>query len=432
MAGKPLGASSPIEAARATANRFVAALHHRDYRILWLATFSGGAAAWALIIARGWLVYDLSGGSSLWVGVTTFAAMGPMFIMPPVAGFLADRMDRRTLLAWVFAAQLAHNVALAALALSGNIEVWHLIGLSVVNGAARAIQMPAAQALLPNLVPPKDLLNAVALNSATMQGSRLVGPGLIAPLMATVGAAGAFVLCTIFYALGLFFILRIRTRSTGQIAADKGATENFFAGLIYVYRHPVILPLFVVVFLHCSLTMSFESLLPVVSEQRLGAGGLGATYLMMGVGAGALVGVLAIAGVQRQQTRGRLLLVTAFASGLAPIALALSTDMRVAVLATAGMGAAQAGFMTISATLIQSIVPDAIRGRVMSVYLWHMGGMMASFNLMNGALADAVGAPLLLSIAGLAFTAVVPISLVRLPLRRLYARGSMAVEPAAT
>jgi MFS family permease len=422
--------SSPIESVRATTNRFVAALHHRDYRILWMATLSEGAAAWALIIARGWLVYTLS-GSSLWVGVTTFAAMGPMFIMPPVAGYLADRMDRRALLAWVFAAQLAHNLALVALALTGAIEVWHLIGLSVVNGAARATQMPAAQALLPNLVPPKDLLNAVALNSATMQGSRLVGPGLIAPLMATVGAGGAFVLCTLFYAMGLFLILRIRTRSTGQMAADKGAAENFFAGLVYVYRHPVVLPLFVVVFLHCCLTMSFESLLPVVSERQLGAGGLGATYLMMGVGAGALIGVIVIAGVQSPRTRGRLLLATAFASGLAPVALALSTDPRMAMLATAGMGATQAGFMTISATIIQPIVPDAIRGRVMSVYLWHIGGMMASFNLMNGALADAVGAPLLLSIAGLAFTAIVPISLLRVPLRRLYVRGMVAAEAQA-
>ncbi len=413
------------------AERFGAALRHREYRILWMATLSGGAAAWALIVARGWLIYELS-GSALWVGVTVFAAMAPMFIMPPIAGYLADRMDRRTLLAWVFAAQLAHNLTLAALALTGAIEIWHLIGLSVVNGAARATQMPAAQALLPNLVPPADLLNAVALNSATMQGSRLVGAGLIAPLMATVGAAGAFVLCTLFYGLGLFLILRIRTRSTGQIAADRGATANFFAGFVYVYRHPVILPLFVVVFLHCCLTMSFESLLPVVSEQRLGAGGLGATYLMMGVGAGALISGVGIAGVQSQQTRGRLLLVTAFASGLAPIGLALSPDMRIAVLATAGMGAAQAGFMTISATMIQSIVPDAIRGRVMSVYMWYIGGMMASFNLINGALADAIGVPLLLSVAGLAFTVIVPISLLRFPLRRLYMRGLVAAEAQAT
>ena len=407
-----------------TGSRFLAALQYRDYRTLWIATLSGGAAAWALIIARGWLVYTLS-GSSVWVGITTFAAMAPMFIMPPVAGFLADRMDRRKLLAWVFAVQFAHNLALAVLALSGAIEVWHLVALSLLNGSARAAQMPAAQALMPNLVPQKDLLNAVALNAATMQGSRLVGPGLIAPLMATVGPAGAFIVCTAFYGIALVFILRIRTRSTGQLAAEASVAENFFAGLFYVYRHPLILPLFIVVFLHCCLTMSFESLLPVLSS-RLDGGGLGATYLMMGVGAGALVAVLGVAGVQSAQTRGRLLLATALASGLAPIALAASTDMFTATLSAAGMGAAQAGFMTLSATIIQSIVPDAIRGRVMSVYLWHIGGMMAAFNLLNGALAQSVGPPLLLAVAGLVFTAVVPLSTLRFPLRRLYVRGVLA------
>ena len=423
--------SRPPGIARTTLDRHLTALRHRDYRTLWIATLSGGAASWALIVARGWLVFTLS-GSSAWVGVTTFAAMAPMFIMPPVAGFLADRMDRRALLAWVFAAQLAHNLVLAGLALTGTIAIWHLIALSVVDGVARATQMPASQALLPNLVPKEDLLNAVALNSATMQGSRLVGPGLIAPLMATVGAAGAFALCTVFYAVGLIFVLRIRTRSRGQMAADKGGVQNFFAGLLYVYRHPVLLPLFTVVVLHCALTMSFETLLPVVSDERLGAGGVGATYLMMGVGAGAFLGALAIAGVQSTQTRGRLLLLTAVASGLAPIGLALSTNMPLAALATAGMGASQAGFMTISATIIQSVVPDDIRGRVMSVYLWHIGGMMASINLMNGALADAVGAPVLLTITGLAFLAAVPVSLLRFRLRRLYMRGTVALEAPAT
>lgn len=405
--------------------RFGAALQYRDYRFLWMSSLSAGAAAWALIVARAWLVYELT-DSSVWVGVTVFAAMSPMFVIPPFAGFLADKMDRRKFMAALFVVQLIHNLILVALALTDNILVWHLVALSLVNGIARAGQMPASQALLPNLVPKKDLLNAISLNAATLHGSRLVGPGLIAPLMVTMGVEGAFIFCTLFYALALIFILRIRTVSVGQMASDKGITENFLAGLTFVYTHSLILPLVVVVFLHCCLTMAFESLLPVLAEDIFSSGGAGVSYLMMGVGAGALVSAVILAGVQSQKTRGLLLLGFALASGLGPIGLALASGIWVALLSVAVMGASQSGFMTITAAVIQSVVPDAIRGRVMSVYLWHIGGMMAIVNLVNAALADSLGAPLLLMIGGGLFTVAAIASLLKRGLKDLYLTGRVA------
>ena len=134
--------------------RLLPSLAYRDFRYLWMTTLSSSAAAWALIVARGWLVYDLS-GSSVWVGVTTFAAMIPLFLVPPVAGFLADKFQRRRLLGYVFALQLAHNAILAALAMTGVIETWHLVVLAFFNGSARAAQMPISHSLLPNLIPKK-------------------------------------------------------------------------------------------------------------------------------------------------------------------------------------------------------------------------------------------------------------------------------------
>ena len=390
---------------------------------------SGGAAHWALIVARGRLVFELTDSSTL-VGVVTFAAMIPRFFVSPFAGLLADRLDRRQLLAWTFGINMAHNLLLAILAISGLIQIWHLVVLSLINGSARAAQMPASGSLLPNLVPRHHLLNAIALNSATMHGTRLLGPLLTAPLLATVGAEGAFVLCTVFYGLGMVQVLLIHTRSTGVVQSEKGVLENLLAGLHYVYHHHLLLPLILLIVAHCSLTMSFESLLPVLAKEKLGAEGAGFSYMMMAVGAGALVAVMGLTRVQSDTVRGRLLLVAGIVSGVAPVALALSPNLPLALLASAGIGASQGSFMTLFTTVVQSIVPDEIRGRVTSINNLHIGGLMAAFNLVNGSLADVVGAPTILAVTGVVFLMILPLSFLSLHVRRLYAIGSYAMTPA--
>ncbi|MBI4201417.1 MAG: MFS transporter [Chloroflexi bacterium] len=413
---------SLAEFSRSTSSRLFAALAYRDYRTMWFATMASGAAAWALIVARGTLVFKLS-DSSAWVGVVTFAAMAPQFFVPPIVGLLADRFDRRKLLGWVFLANLLHTAILAALAFTGAIQVWHIVVLSLINGIARASYMPVAGALAPNLVPREKLPNAVALHSSTQQASRLVGPLMIAPLMATVGVQWAFLLCAVLYGLGLFMVLRIRTASTGVMERDKSAMHNLLLGLNYVYHHRLLLSVVFIVLLHCSLTMAFESLMPVLARDRLGVGQAGFAYIMMADGAGAMVTIVALAGIQSDRIRGRLLLWLGVGSGLASLALAASTSLPIALASAAAMGATQSGFMVLTAVLIQSIVPDGIRGRVSSVYVLHVGGAMAMFNLVNGSLADVFSAPLVLAATGLTFVLAMALSLLRRPLRTLYAAG---------
>jgi MFS family permease len=411
-----------VEAGRAAGAQYLTSLRYRDYRYLWSANVFAGAAHWALIVSRGWLVFDLSDSSAL-VGVVTFAAMIPRFLVSPFAGLLADRMDRRTLLAWVFGVNLVHNLVLASLTMLGAIHVWPLVALSLVNGSARATQMPASGSLLPNLVPREHLPNAIALNQATVHGSRLVGPMLIAPLLAMVGPAGAFSLCTVFYGLGLIQVLLIRTASTGVVRSDEGVLENMLVGLYYVYHHSLLLPLILLVVGHCALTMSYESILPVLSSDKLGADGVGFSYIMMAVGAGALLGLIALAGMKSERARGRALLLSGILSGFATVALAASPNLPLALLAAAGIGASQASFMAFFATIVQSIVPDAIRGRVTGINNLHIGGLMAIFNLVNGSLADLFGAPILLVVPGLAFVALISMSLLNPTLRGLYTSG---------
>ena len=426
---------------RTVASRFLAALEYGDFQTLWTANFFAGAAAWALIVARGWIVYEFS-DSSLWVGVVTFAAMIPRVAVSPFTGYLSDRFDRRTVLRVMFAVNLLHNLVLGFLMLSGSAEIWHIVVLSVVNGSARAAQMPAGQALIPNLVPRTLLLNAIALNQATMHGSRLLGPLAIIPLLATTGTTGAIFLCAGFYAISLVQTLRLRTASTGVINRRQSFARNFSEGAVYVYKTPILFSVVVMAIFHCGLVMSFESLLPVLSTKLLDSGdggagflllltqilnesGAGFSVLMMAVGAGALSSAIILAGISSDVTKGRLFFAFGAMSGLSSLALGLSPNLATALPSAILLGVSSAAFMTLTHTMIQTIVPDGVRGRVGAIYSVHIGGMMASFNLLNGVLADHVGAPLILMVTGFAFALIVVASWQFVTMRVIY-RGGVA------
>ena len=174
-----------------TRDRFLLALQYQDYRNLWIATTFSASAAWALIIARGWLAFELTDGS-LWVGVVTFAATGPRVFSTPIAGFLADRFDRQKLLRWIFALNMGNNILLALLVMTGNAGPWTLTFLALTNGTLRAAQMTTATALIPNLVDKDHLMNAIALNQATQQGARMLGALAIIPLLGYLNIEAAF------------------------------------------------------------------------------------------------------------------------------------------------------------------------------------------------------------------------------------------------
>jgi MFS family permease len=406
---------------RQFSDRFLVALQFPDFRNLWMANASAQAAAWALIVTRGWLVFHET-HSSFWVGATTFAAMGPQFLVPPIVGVLADRMDRRTILSWTYSVNLAHNLLLFALALSGTLEVWMLIALSVVNGTARAAQMPTSQALSASLVPRENLLNALSLNASTQHGSRLIGPGIVTPLLSIFGAPAAFLVCTVFYAIGWVQIHRIARREPGEARRQESFFANFVGGLSYVYGQPVLRFMMVLVFLHCGLTMAFESLLPAFSHERLTTSDGAFGTLMMGVGAGAFVASVFISGIQTPTARGKVLVTMGIISGLGQVALSLTTSLWMATIAAAVMGAAQASFMTMGQAVTQSIATDEFRGRVASINTFSLGGIMAIMNLFNGSIGAIAGTMPLLFGEGLAFALIVAASFFLVTGQRVYGR----------
>ncbi len=400
---------------------------------MWLAEGAGESAAWALVTARGWLAFTLAGDNpNSWVGLVTFMTMIPYVLVPFLTGLLADRIVRRDLLAWGFVINILQTLALALLVLTNVIEMWHLVFLALVNGCARAVEFSAAESMAANLVPKEHLINAYSLLSAVFYATRLLGPGIIAPLMSVLDPGWIFIICTNAYLLGLYLVLNIRTKSTGVVEPTKSALYNIFSGLRYTYVNSILRSIILLVLFHCALTMSFESLLPVISDTQLGEGGGGVAYLNMAVGLGALLVSIGIAPVRGEGLRGRLLLTLGIASALSPLILAVAPSLAIGMLATTGIGASQAGFMIIASSMIQSVVPDGLRGRVTSIYLLHAGGIMSFANFANGSLADVFEPGWILAISGLSFIGVILISAFRATARSIYITGVPASAIAAS
>ena len=210
------------------------------------------------------------------------------------------------------------------------------------------------------------------------------------------------------------------TKSTGVIDATQSFARNMVEGFVYVYQRPQILVMVLLVLAHCALTMSYESILPAISEEKLGAGSVGIAYLLAGVGAGALAASIFMAGVQSTAARGKLFLFFGISSGLGPILMAWSSVDTYSIAAAVVMGINQAGFMTISHTIIQTLTEDKVRGRVAGVYSVHVGGSMAVTNLVNAIFADMFSASAVMAMGGGLFIVVIVLSVGSRQLRRIY------------
>ena len=420
------------------AHRFLAALVFRDFRFLAFSTLCSSSGAWALIVARGAWVYsipELEGTQGLWVGLITFAAMSPRFFATPFIGYLADKMTRKTLLQRVYILQIIQASVMAVLVMTGVTNPWYVVLLAIVNGTLRSTQMTASQSLTPNLVDRDRLPNAVALNQAMQQGSRAVGPAILLAISVTVGSSAIFgsggfnfslqdlVLtlgtsaivfwaCAVFYLVALASALNIRLVSSGVIDRRRGFWANVAAGFAYIYSTPLVFGILMIALAHCVLVMSFESMLPPLALEKLSPDGITFNQndvyaLMAALGVGALFSSLFVGGIVNHMTRGRVFLLLGFTSSLTPIGMGLSSQTGISVIAAIMMGLGTSGFMTITHTIIQSVVPDEIRGRVSSAYSMHIGGSMAFANLLYGRLADFWNAGNVMAVAGAAFTLVV-------------------------
>jgi len=308
----------------------------------------------------------------------------------------------------------------------GAHDAWPLVLLAFVNGAARSIEVPASQSMVPAMVPNDDLLNAVALGGMATHGSRLLGPLLAAPLLDHGGAAGAFVLAAALYTVAFIQVLRVLPVQQA-IDSTTNAGMQLLEGVRYVFQNRVVLLLIVLVFFHCGLSMAYDAVLPHMAEHVLGAGGQAYSWLIVSIGAGSLIGTFWLAGLPSGLHRGWLLFATALLSGATVILLAFSTTWTLALGAAALVGGSQAMFMALTNTFLQLATPDWVRGRVLSLYLMVGGGVMAFANLATGRLADEFGVTPVLALPALAFVLIAALSIFGPSLRTVYVRRAAPV-----
>lgn len=411
------------------------AMRSWDYRRLFVNGFFTTGSRWAQVLARGWLVHELSDHSSTAVGLVTFASFLPFILVGPIAGVMADRIDRRRLLIWATLFGLASALALTAIVVADVVEVWHVVVLAFLSGAAQSATVPARQALVANSVPKEQLLNAMALAGISQHGSRVIGPLFGGALLATLGAGSVFGLSAVLLSIGLIEVLRLRYRmpvaEVSESASAKfsltSAVGTVSSGLVeagrYVRRDRRLLTIIGLVGAHCSLTMAFDSMMPRLAED-VGGGSTLYSAVLIGLGVGAIAGTLTVSQLHAERAKGVSLAVFGIGSGLAMVVLGTATVPAMVVVGAVIAGSMQASYMTVSASLIQEIVADELRGRVMSLYIMIAAGHMAFINLGFGRAADSIDVRYLLVGPGLLWVAIFLVAMLSLvEVRSLVRRG---------
>jgi MFS family permease len=397
------------------------AVQHERFRPLWTASMLSGVGYMTALTACGWVAFELQHHSST-VGLVVFASFLPSFIITPFAGVLADRYDRRTMLLTMNAVGLLSTIGLACFAWAGNRSAWPLAVASFLLGASRSSSTPMEQALLGSLVPARDLLNAVSLLQANLNGARLLGPLLAAPLLHVGGGVGAFLVAAVLFALAIGAIWMLGEVPHQRSGLDKNPLAQFAQGVRYVLDAPVVCSVIALVFLHCGFAMGYDAALPRRASDVLGTSGTAYSLLMMAMGAGSLVGAFLLAAFAQRVHYGYLFFATSILSGLTLVPLGYAASWPATLLAAASVGLTQSMFIALATTLLQIATRDHVRGRVMGLYWGSTGGVMAVSNLATGRLADWAGAAPTLALPGLTFAAATILTLSAPTLREIYGR----------
>ena len=347
---------------------------------------------WMQSVAQAWLVYRLT-GSAVLLGVVGFASQIPVFLLAPVGGVIADRYDRRRVLIATQSTMMFLAFALAALTLSGRIEVWQIAAIAALLGMANGFDIPARQAFVVELVGRQDLINAIALNSSMFNGARIIGPAIAGVLVAAVGEGWAFLVNAVSYVAVIASLVSLRVTARVQEPRRGTAFADVTEGFRFVAGTSPVRALLLLLGLVSLTGMPYAVLMPVVADDVLGAGASGLGVLMGASGVGALTGALVLARRRTLQGLGTWVARAATAFGVGLIVFSLSRTFWLSVLLLVPVGFAMMLQMSSSNTLIQSMVPDRLRGRVMAMYSMMFMGMAPIGALAAGTLAELIGAP---------------------------------------
>ncbi len=378
--------------------RALAAFTYRDFRVLWFGAFASTVGTWMQKVAQSWLVFELT-KSSFYLGLDDFLGQLPILLLTLIGGVIADRHDRRQLLLGSQCVQLATAFTLAALVYWDRVHIWQILALSFTAGIAQAFGGPAYQSLVPSLVEKKDLPNAIALNSIQFNLARVFGPLLAGVTLVAFGTAICFALNGLSFLVVIVAIMSLTIQHT-RPAEQKSILHELNVGLTYVRGETAIIALTVLASLTTFLGLPLLTFLPIFARD-IYHGDVGRYSQMMAFsGAGAVCGALVVAWLGRFKHMGLTLLIVQFAFGLLITAFAICRIGWLSNLLLFLAGSALIVVFSMTASLVQLIVPDHMRGRVVSVYMVAFRGGMPLGSLWGGYAASLTSAPFVLAING--------------------------------
>jgi MFS family permease len=367
----------------------VRALRHRNFQLFFAGQLISLIGTWMQTVAESWLVYRIT-GSSLMLGIVGFSAQVPVFLLSPLGGMVADRYNRhRVVIATQTTAMILAGIY-AVLILGGWIRVWEIVVLASLLGVVNAFDIPARQAFLVEMVGKEDLLNAIALNSSMFNGARVVGPAIAGILVASIGEGWCFFANSVSFIAVIIGLLMMRV-TPREIAGHGSVLEHIAEGFRYVQQTMPIRLLLLLIGLVSMVGMPYSVLMPIFADRVLHGGARGLGLLMGATGIGAVIGALTLAMRRGVRGLGRLAAIAAAGFGVTLIIFAASHNFYFSLAILVPVGFSLMLQMACSNTLIQSMVPDRLRGRVMSLYSMMFMGMAPLGALLGGALAGWIG-----------------------------------------
>ncbi len=386
---------------QATEYRFLPpALRSRNYRLFFGGQGISLIGTWMTQIATVWLVYHIT-SSAFMLGVVGFTSQIPNFLLTPFGGVFADRFPRRRILVTTQILSMVQSLTLAALALTNTIEIWHIIGLSLFQGTISAVDAPARQVFVTELVERKqDLPNAIAINSTMFNGARLIGPAIGGLLIARVGEGYCFLIDGLSYIAVIIALLAMRLKPKSIPVADGNPLQKIKEGFTYAFGCPPIRAILLLSCLVSLMGMQYTVLVPVVANTILKGDAQTLGFLLGASGIGAVAGGIYLATRTTVVGLGKLVVIGPAILGIGLITFALSRFLPLSLLAMLTIGLGVILQVATGNTILQTIVEDDKRGRVMSLYTMSFLGITPFGSLLGGSLADRIGVTPTLIIAG--------------------------------
>jgi MFS family permease len=363
------------------------AFRHRNYRLYWFGQLISLIGTWMQNVAQPWLVYRLT-GSPLALGFVSFSSTLPILLLAPIGGVIADRVNKHKLIVMTQVTAMTLAFILGTLAWFQIVQVWMVALLAFCLGISNAFDMPARQVFVAETVGKEDLMNAIALNSTMFNTARILGPAIAGILVASVGEAGAFLINGVSYIAVIWMLLLMKMPSSLTQPKHRGGSvwANLLEGFRYVRHDALTRSLLLIVAVSSIFGMMYSTLVPVFAKDVLREGAVEQGLMLSAVAAGSLVSALLLATLNIKN-RGPVIIGGSLVFSIALLAFAFSRSFIVSMLILPIIGGAFLAQMNSTQTVLQTNVPDQLRGRVMGVYMMSVRGMQPLAGLLGGVLA---------------------------------------------